>query len=214
LPPGILLLLILPFSTAWIAAQLTVRDVKEEAYEILCLTSMTNLKLVQGYLFASLYRIRLGLTAGISLSPVIIAQLISSRLNMITCNSGSMIPCYNDPTTPLAWEWIVWVFMLVEVFASVLGMIPLAAAIGVWLGLWWRRTISIVGSIFVTVLFSVPTAFILQLVVVEDQRHLPTRSDIILLTTFYLICTYILVIGIIYLGQHWARKEVTLLHSA
>ena len=75
---GALMLVTNPFFGAVLAANLIGRTIKTEQYELLILTTFSDMKLVEGHLFGVYYRLRIPLLLTLGLLPSVFIRLIDS----------------------------------------------------------------------------------------------------------------------------------------
>ena len=131
---AVVLTLLTPSIVASVATNLTSRDVSSEPYELVQLTTLPKNALVQGYVFAALYRMRLLISLTVGLMPALVIGLVQiSFLVLVTLYTSNMAP-FLEQIVPLS---LVFVATVIGLW----GITFLATASGVGLAIRWRGSI-------------------------------------------------------------------------
>jgi hypothetical protein len=138
---GWLIVLVSPAVVGMVAGVSTARTVSSEAFELVRLTNLPEREIVRGLVGGALYRLRILIGLNVTALPLIVLGMIYLTLVVtqifctITCSTlmyaGS--PCVCEPW-PVFGPPAAWLTLLIVV-AGLWGMIGLAAALGVALGL-------------------------------------------------------------------------------
>lgn len=155
-------MLISPMLIAPMAAFMTGRDLKGDKYELLYITSLSDEKLVQGYILAALYRLRGLIVAGVGLMPALVISMVyvGLRYEAVFATQNGFYRSFQEETAvpnPAEITWLALVFMAVSFFIVSLNF-P-AAGLGVALALRWK------SSVLSGVMASISIAMMLVLVV-------------------------------------------------
>jgi hypothetical protein len=136
--PGLLLLVaILMISTppfvAYAASTLTLRELHSEQFELLHVTALSNARLIQGYIFAALYRARPFLLVIFGLMPtVLLGAMFYSGYVRCTYNfSGQLLT--DCGSIPLPEDPALWLLTFLLIFVCFAGVVLLSAIFGVLL---------------------------------------------------------------------------------
>jgi hypothetical protein len=138
---GALVTLVAPPVVAVFAAVLTARDARTGGHELMRLTPLSKAAIVRGYAFAVLFRLRVLLALVVALMPALVVEaLYMTALGRaiffnIACNLMHPELCHIMP-----WSLPPEAGRIFSLVLGTWGLILLAAALGVWLALRWRRT--------------------------------------------------------------------------
>ncbi len=132
---GACLTILTPWTVISVAVTLIVRDIKDPSFELIHVTPIPNVDIVQGYLFAALHRVRVYLILLVNWLPFLLIAFI-----------GSYVPRVAGPDPRD--QWAVFGLMLAAIVIGVCGISFLAACLGLCLGVWLReRTLATLISI-------------------------------------------------------------------
>ncbi|MBN1310579.1 MAG: hypothetical protein JXB30_04100 [Anaerolineae bacterium] len=199
--------LVVPPIVGIAAAIQTSRDVHTEAYDLLRLTSLTKMQIVHGYLYAGLHRMRLPLALTIGIAPALIGRFLYGILKLTIwsatyCSSIALVPYHLtllDIIGPLV------VITVVEI--GLLALNPLAAAVGVALSLWWRKTVAAV--LFTSAIMLLGVFFVVSLQILmgpfthaEPFSLSPTALlEVLIASGFCLLPPVLLTLGSMWLAK-------------
>jgi hypothetical protein len=142
---GWLVTLVSPAVVGMVAGVSTARTVSSEAFELVRLTNLSEREIVRGLVGRALYRLRILLGLNVAALPVLVLSVIylSIEVTYIFCTISCMSlmyagsPCACEPW-PVFGPPAAWLTLLIAM-AGLWGMIGLAAALGVALGLNIRK---------------------------------------------------------------------------
>ena len=186
--------------TAVVATILTSRDVHSGSHELVRLTMLPEAAMVQGYVFATLYRVRLLIALTIGLMPALAVGMfqVGLALSIIFSSYYSLqgIPAY--PVEPLDAGMMEMSLVFTIMTIGLWGMNLLAAATGVGLALCLRgNIIANIGAplfVLVTALF-----FPLSALLAEE----PDLAATLCLSSV----PYLLGVGVIYWTKRWVETH-------
>jgi hypothetical protein len=131
---AVVLTLLAPAIVASLATGLTARDVSSEPYELVQLTTLPKIALVQGYVFAALYRMRVLISLTVGLIPALVIGVVQlGLLVLVTLYTSNMAP-FLQQVVSLSLDFMAIVIGL-------WGIAFLATASGVGLAIRWRGNI-------------------------------------------------------------------------
>lgn len=204
------MLVIGPLLAAPIATMMTRRDLIGDQYELLFLTSLSDEKLVQGYIGAALYRLRLLIALGVGSIPMVTLTSIYLGLRYeaiylsITGYYGSVQDVASTPTMPE----IAWLGVLAIGFSLFVGTFNfVAAALGVVSALRWHGRIGSMVVPFVLNSFIVGMligGFHVMLLISVGNPYLLTFCQVI----YFFICLYAVWVPIVGNVFQYAREPL------
>src|SRR5258708_27261275 len=89
---GLLSLIVNPFFGVLTAANQTCQMIASESYQLLFLTALPDMKLVEAYIFAVLYRLRFPLVLMVGLIPSIVVRLMASGYDRCMAYGTQCLP--------------------------------------------------------------------------------------------------------------------------
>lgn len=135
--------LLSPLAITATAAILTTRDGRSQLGQLMRITLIPGATLMQGYLYSTLYRLRLLLAVYIGLSPLLVIGMMQVHIRYrfaTICYPGSSCNVAAVLTPPhVAGPLIAFTGVVI----AVLGLTWLGAVLGVGLALWARRVTEI-----------------------------------------------------------------------
>ena len=191
-----LLLIVNPIFGAWTAANVICLAVKTEEYELVMITALSDMKLVEGHTFAVFYRLRLPIILTLALLPslgVRLTQYISSSYYYCARYSSE---CLRATVLRPALYYSVTIFAAIGIF--VFGIV-LATA----LALWWRNRDAAGTGAIVTVIFLIVVFFSLPNTRTTDSNLITTLVP----TIPYTVLLYVMAGGIMFAAQVIARRR-------
>jgi hypothetical protein len=191
-----LLLIVNPIFAAWTAANVICSEITGEQYELVMLTTLSNMKLVEGHVFVVFYRLRLPLILTLALLPSLVVRLTE----YIYSNYYDCIRVSSD------------CFRTIVLGQSLYNSITVLAAIGVLifgivlattLALWWRNQY-VAGICALIIVIALIVLFFLL-----PNRLSAIHDPITLLipTVPYTILLYVIPIAILLSAQCVARRR-------
>lgn len=145
-----------PLYTAAFTGWWVSRDLQKPVFELVSITSLPRAKVLQGYVFVSLYRLRLLLVAAIVLTPILVLYTLHAHILVVNASVSSMglplcrapvvLPvdgCSTAAPTSVSYEdWFGWSLALGAVALGLLGMYLLATVVGTTLALRFHHVAS------------------------------------------------------------------------
>ncbi len=108
---------------------------------------------------------------------------------------------------PLQTEWSLWALMLIEFAVGLWGATLLGIALGVGLGLLWRKVILVgVVALAFTAILWVAFGSAFSLLSSVNTQWLPIDGPNITVLTFYMITPYLLCLGVLAFANYKVRK--------
>ncbi|MBN1121208.1 MAG: hypothetical protein JXJ17_09020 [Anaerolineae bacterium] len=221
---GWLVALVSPAVVGMVAGVSTTRTVSSEAFELVRLTSLPEREIVRGLVGRVLYRLRILIGLNVAALPLIVLGMIYLTLVVtqifctITCSSLMYVgsPCACEPW-PVFGPPAAWLTLLIVV-ADLWGMIGLAAALGVALGLNIRKG-STAGTITLLVMLPLTLGLAYGLLTLCSGGWitiapgwllfgLPLARRILLSTLILLVVSalpYVLTAGLMRLSRRWVK---------
>lgn len=207
LPIGFLLISALtPPILALLAAIFTARHTQGGAYELLKATNISNAEIVQGSLYAALYRMRALLVVGVGAMPAMVIGMfdLNLRVAIIFCTIMAS-PYMNDmqralsncklpaPDTGLLW---------LSITLGLWGCGWLGAALGVALALWRRNTLLAAVVAPLAIIAAMIATFWVWVSLLESG---PVATWSISLV--WMIAPYASAFALTRLSERWARNQ-------
>ena len=190
-----------PPIVALIAATLTVRDTHSESYELLTATDISDTAIVQGYVFAALYKLRLLLAMTMGAIPAIVVSVFDlvmrDRAALCPFHVSSGSACEPPPVT----LGLVWLMIVIGLW----GLNGAAAALGVnWALRWQSEGAAVTFATVVMFMLSLLAAgFWLAIYLPATTVPLPTW----LVAFVWMYSPYAAAIGIMQNGERWTRRQ-------
>jgi hypothetical protein len=143
--------LLSPMVVTATALTLTSREARSQKGQLIRLTALPERTMAQGYIFSTLFRLRLLLMADVGLWPILIIGMLQLHIRYrfaTVCYPGSSCGIEAVMRPPhVSGPLIVFTGVAIGVF----GLNLLGAALGVWLGLWVGRAAEIITGVLVLV---------------------------------------------------------------
>lgn len=196
-----LVVLSVPPFVAYTAAILTINERQAEQFDLLQLTTLSNAKLIQGYVLTALYRCRgfLAVLVGIAPFAIIWGIYLSVYEVYVRCVQyrlpSSSYTCQQpDPIlVPLA------LMAFVVLLISVVGVCLLSASLGVLFATWTRsRLLSGISALILALIASC------SLVLVPMNNNVP---NMLLASLIYVVFPYLLSLSAMRTAYPLARKR-------
>ncbi len=221
---GWLAVLVSPAIIGMVAGVSTARTVGSEVFELVRLTNLSGREIVRGLVGRALYRMRILLGLNVAALPVLVLSMIYLTILVtqifctIACSTlmyaGS--PCACEPW-PVFGPPAAWLTLIVAVF-GLWGMIGLAAALGVALGLNIRKG-SAAGTITLVLMLPLTSGLAYGLLTLCSGGWitispgwllfgLPLARRVILSTLVLLVVSalpYALTAGLMRLSRRWVK---------
>lgn len=181
------------------AAAQTCLMTQSEPYQLLFLTTLSDMKLIEAHIFAAIYRLRLVLVFMLSMIPAVLIRLTDTAFNNYNSCIRYVTEC-NPPTTTVVFHW----FLVYSVsILAVIGVLLFGIALATALALWWRnRHAASIGAMLIAG-FLIGFFFLFQRVSYPDNDPVATLGPAIP----YTVLLYIAALGIILAAQHVARPR-------
>jgi hypothetical protein len=210
-----------PPVVALVAGSITARNVADGSYELLTATTLSDAAIVQGYVFAALYRVRWLLALALSLVPPLVVGMLDSALHVAIylCrvdhfyHTGDYSPqmdysVCSMPSVDVSFTWLL-------IALGLWGLNLLAAAMGVGLALRLRNPL-------VVITLAPLAAFLLSfglfwywqfpgsLKTLDVMLWLFDLTNIDaarwLINLLFMLTPYLLTLALLRLSQRWARR--------
>ncbi len=194
-------LALVPSIVALIAATLTARDTHTESYELLKTTDISDMAIVQSYVFAALYKLRflLALTAGAIPAIAVSTFDLIVRDRALLCSAGasSDTDCQPPPGT----MGIAWLMIVIGLW----GLNGVAASVGVNWALKWQNEVAAIAtaSVAMFILSLLAAGFWLAIFLPAAAISLP--AWVVAFAWMYI--PYAVAVGIMQNAERWARKQ-------
>jgi len=200
-------LAVVPPIVGFAAALQTSRDVQSEAHDLLRLTSLTKMQIVQGYLYAGLHRMRLLLSLTIGIAPALIDRFLCGFLKLTIWSSIAPGP-YHLTSLDIIGRLVI----VTVVGIGLLALNPLVAALGVALSLWWRKMVPAILSTSTIMLLGTLSVILMLLTIigllipVQPFSLSPALAlqEVLIASGFCLAPPVLLTLGIMWLAKRWA----------
>ncbi len=198
--------LLAPLVIAAAGAISTARDVQSDGYPLLILTDLTDGQIVRGYVSAALYRFRGPLAVLAGLMPAVLIEILRVEVqvqaifaNIITCMPGE--PCSPPFRAPTMAEWSGGVLGVTAILVGLWGLNLLAASLGVWQALFWRRSAPAATGALSALLVGMVLA-------VLPPLTMPTSNPLVLGVVLLVAAAvpYLLCGGVLLLARQRVRK--------
>lgn len=197
----VLIALAMPIHMAYVAAMLTVNYVRSTEYPLVCVTAISDNKILGGFLLAVLYRCR----AILVLLGLLVLRLVLI-LHFIVPWPGSpgLISVHNSSYTisPELIKVLTSVGKAVLIYVGLLGGWLLAATLGVWLGVWWRR-IAVVAPVILAAIMSLEVLFCYYAVMASANS---TLVGFWIKIAPFALGAYVTAFGCWRLAKYWVRR--------
>jgi hypothetical protein len=196
---GGLTLVVNPLWGAQTAAAQTCQMTKSEAYQLLFLTTLSDMKLIEAYIFASIYRLRIVLVFMLSMIPAVLIRLTDSAFNNYNFCIRYLSNC-TPPTTTAVFHWFL---VYSTAILAAIGVFLFGVVLATALALWWRnRHAAGIGALLL-VSFLIGLFFLFPSVSQPDNDPIATLIPAIP----YTILIYIATLGIALAAQRVARPR-------
>ncbi len=212
----------MPPIVALIAGSLTARNVSDGSYDLLTATTLSDSSIVQGYVFAALYRARWLLALAVSfVSPLVVGMLDSAlHAAIFLCrvdhfyHTGDYNPRmdYSVCSMPAVDVGLTWLLIALGLW----GLNLLAAALGVGLALRWRNPL-VVATFAPLLAFLLPFSFFWHWQFPGSLRTLDMMLWLFNLTNvdfskwqislLFMLAPYVLTFVLIRLSHRFARRQ-------
>lgn len=192
----VLLLLANPIFASWTAATVICLEIKAEQYELVMVTTLSNMKLVEGHIFAVFYRLRLPLILTLALLPSLVVRLIEYAYT-------SYSYCVHYDTDCLRTIVLSQSLFYSLILFGAIGVLIFGIVVAMILALWWRNQYAAgIGA----------TTIVISLIVLFFRlanRTTTNKEFIALLATTisYMMLLYFAAIGIMLVAQVVARRR-------
>lgn len=204
-----LLLFLLPVVVGITAATITARDAQGEEYQLLRLTNLSPRSIVWGYIGAALHRLRLPLALMIGTMPVLVVGMLWMSIEIAAIFANISMSCPVGPCGPstlnaesansLYWGGYSGLAGVIALW----GVTLLAAMLGVWLGLAWRKAApAAVVTALVTLLAMIGLIMLFTSFISGMSPPMATLISLLLASV-----PYVLGCGIARLAHPQAAKE-------
>lgn len=209
-----------PPVVALVAGSTTARNVADGSYELLTATTLSDAAIVQGYVFAALYRVRWLLALVVSFAPPLVVGMLDSALHVAIylCrvdhfyHTGDYSPqmdysVCSMPSVDVSFTWLL-------IALGLWGLNLLAAALGVGLALRLRNPL-------VVITLAPLAAFLLSFGIFwywQFPGSLKTLDVMLWLfdltlvdaakwqtSLLFMLAPYLLTLALLHLSQRWAR---------
>lgn len=181
--------LITPIITAFVAAMITVRTIRQSSFELIAVSGLSDEKIVQGFVFSTWYWLRSWMTWQVGFAPLLIAGMINLYSKLRVGATATIL-------------------MPLLLTASFAGIIYLTLTLSVALGLRWQQWLTAaLVSIFVAM---IAVFALILLILTPTGMVIPKErfsSSIWLMVGF--ITTFTIIAsgaGIEWFAQRWVRK--------
>jgi hypothetical protein len=132
-----------PFLGVWLTPHMiwVATQSKSEQYDVLCVTTLSDMKLVEGFFFFVLYRLRVPVVFMFALAPAVIVRLTDNVYNGYNSCALYRSDC-QPPTSIAVFHWLLLncTYLLVAV-----GVLMLGIALSMALSLWWQNRLAAAG---------------------------------------------------------------------
>lgn len=188
-----------PILGTWMAATSTCLVINAEPYELLFLTTLSNAKLLEGYVFSVLHRLRLSLALMVGSIPSVVIRLTDTAYNDYHWCILVQSDC-RPPTTTVVFHWFL--VYGISMFAA-LGVFILGILVATTLALWWRNRYGAGVSALVLVMSLMGFFFLFQSVSPVDKDPVATLGPAIP----YTILLYVTAFGLVLVARRIARPR-------
>jgi hypothetical protein len=199
----------LPLFIASTAARFTVSYARSQEYPLLCVTTLSDDKIIMGHILAVLRYVRAPLALMLSLTPAFVIMLTYIAW-LFSFSDYSPLAWYDGvlAATDLGIVGIVLKHTLLTIALSLglLGINLLAATLGVGFGLWWRSGIPASAAALTT---TVGSAAVLSYIVLRAAAVLGILDDFsrhLLQYVIFAPLPYLLALACVRLARRWVRK--------
>ena len=196
---GMAMILINPILAMLTAIEVTGATIitKSQEYGLVCATGLSDMKLIEGHIFAAFYRFRVPLVLMLGLIPSVVVYLMHGVYDAYIWCSQTQPDCLL-PNKTVIFHWILFYGISI---LDVIGRIALGIVASIALVNWSKSQLEArLGMVMLTVLFLCKLPQILYSASARDP--IATLFPLFV----YTVIIYLIVVIVVFAGQSFARQ--------